>query len=205
MLRLERRDVFSDRIAAIRRSSTAPSPTCSLPGLESAHLEYKATLRTHADGGEQYVPLETAVLKSIAAFLNSRDGGTLLIGVSDDGGVHGLGTDYTTLHKPGKDDGDQFQQHLANIITASVGAAAATNVRPTIQHVDGGDVCRIQVDPLLDRAEVPAQISATVPALWDGSTSTTHVTICAGPTRVERVAVPAVVAAQISMGAIRNR
>ena len=81
--------------------------------------------------------------------------------------MHGLGTDYTTLHKPGKDDPDQFQQHLANIITASVGAAAATNVRPTIQHVDGGDVCRIQVDPLLDRAEVPAQISATDTALGE--------------------------------------
>ena len=117
------------------------------PDLESTHLEYKATLRTHADGGEKYVPLETAVLKTIAAFLNSRDGGTLLIGVADDGSVHGLDSDYATLHKPGKDDRDQFQQHLANIISASMGPAAATNVRPTIQHVDGGDVCRIQVDP----------------------------------------------------------
>ena len=87
------------------------------------------------------------MLKTIAAFLNSRDGGTLLIGVADDGSVHGLDSDYATLHKPGKDDRDQFQQHLANIISASMGPAAATNVRPTIQHVNGGDVCRIQVDP----------------------------------------------------------
>ena len=77
------------------------------------------------------MPLETATLKTIAAFLNSRDGGTLLIGVADDGTVHGLDSDYATLHKPGKDDRDQFQQHLANIISASMGPAAATNVRPT--------------------------------------------------------------------------
>jgi type I restriction enzyme R subunit len=117
------------------------------PDLESTHLEYKATLRTHAESGELYKPLETAVLKTIAAFLNSRDGGTLLIGVADDGTVHGLDSDFATLHKPGKNDLDQFQQHLANIITASVGAAAATNVRPQLHRVRGGDVCRVQVDP----------------------------------------------------------
>jgi type I restriction enzyme R subunit len=117
------------------------------PDVESAHLEYKTTLRTHADSGELYSPLETASLKTIAAFLNSRDGGTLLIGVADDGTVHGLESDYATLHKPGQDDRDRFQQHLANIISASMGAAAATNVRPGLQRVNGGDVCRVQVDP----------------------------------------------------------
>jgi type I restriction enzyme R subunit len=74
-------------------------------------LEVKAGLRTHADSGEKYTPLETAVLKTIAAFLNSRDGGTLLIGVADDGSVLGLESDYATLHKPGQGRPDQFQQH----------------------------------------------------------------------------------------------
>jgi type I restriction enzyme R subunit len=118
------------------------------PDLESTHLEYKATLRTHADSGELYAPLETATLKTIAAFLNSRDGGTLLIGVTDDGTVNGLDSDYAGLHKPGQDDRERFQQHLANIVTASMGSAAATNVRPHLHRVNGGDVCRIQVDPV---------------------------------------------------------
>src|SRR5262249_33394657 len=117
------------------------------PDLESAHLEYKATLRTHADSGELYTPLETASLKTIAAFLNSRDGGTLLIGVADDGTVYGLESDYVTLHKPGQDARDRFQQHLANIMSAAFGPAAATKVRPQIQRVNGSDVCRVQVDP----------------------------------------------------------
>ena len=50
-----------------------------------------------------------------------------------------------------QDDGHaaalEFQQHLANIIATSMGDAAATLVRPQIHHVDGGDVCRVQVDP----------------------------------------------------------
>ena len=92
-------------------------------------------------------PLETAALKTIAAFLNSRDGGTLLIGVADDGSIHGLEADYATRTKPGQDPRDWFQQHLANIISAAMGDAAATNVRPDIRHVDGLDICRVQVDP----------------------------------------------------------
>ncbi|CAN5122477.1 hypothetical protein BH24ACT1_BH24ACT1_11760 [soil metagenome] len=39
-----------------------------------------------------------------------------------------------------------FQQHLANIFSTSVGDAAATNVRPYLHHVDGHDICRVQVD-----------------------------------------------------------
>ncbi len=117
------------------------------PDRESTHLEYKATLRTHAEGGEVFKPLETASLKTIAAFMNSREGGTLLIGVADDGTVHGLEADYASRSKPDQDPRDWFQQHLANIISTSVGDAAATNVRPQIHKVNGGEVCRVQVDP----------------------------------------------------------
>jgi type I restriction enzyme R subunit len=117
------------------------------PDRESTHLEYKATLRTHADSGEVFKPLETASLKTIAAFMNSREGGTLLIGVADDGTVHGLQSDYASRSKPDQDPRDWFQQHLANTISTSMGDAAATNVRPQIHKVNGGEVCRVQVDP----------------------------------------------------------
>ena len=117
------------------------------PDKESTHLEYKATLRTHADSGGVFKPLETACLKTIAAFLNSREGGTLLVGVADDGTVHGLDSDYASRSKKEQDPRDWFQQHLANIVATSMGDAAATNVRPYIHHVDGHDICRVQVDP----------------------------------------------------------
>ncbi len=116
------------------------------PDKESAHLEYKASLRTHQDSGETFKPLETASLKTVAAFLNSREGGTLLIGVADDGTVHGLDADYASRSEADKDPRDWFQQHLANIISSAMGDAAATNVRPYLHHVDGHDICRVQVD-----------------------------------------------------------
>ncbi len=116
-------------------------------GMESATLEYKATLRTHDTDGAVFKPLETASIKTIAAFLNSRDGGTLLIGVNDDGHVHGLASDYASLVKPDRNDGDVFAQHVANIVSASMGAAAATNIGVQIHHVDGNDICRVHVRP----------------------------------------------------------
>lgn len=73
---------------------------------EGAHLDYKSTLRTGADTGEVIKVLETMVIKTVAAFANSRQGGTLLIGVADEGSVHGLESDYASLRKPGKDDRD---------------------------------------------------------------------------------------------------
>ncbi len=117
------------------------------PDRESQHLEYKATLRTHATTGELYKPLETAVLKTIAAFANSREGGTLLVGVADDSTVSGLATDYATLAKAGKNSRDLFMLHVTNIVVASIGVAAAANMTVRIHTVNGHDVCRIHVQP----------------------------------------------------------
>lgn len=91
--------------------------------------------------------LETATIKTIAAFLNSPDGGTLLIGVADDGTIHGLAEDYASLHEDGKDDRDRFALHLGNIVTAAMGAAAATGIHAQLHTVDGQDLCRVHVLP----------------------------------------------------------
>jgi type I restriction enzyme, R subunit len=117
------------------------------PDKESQTLEYKATLRTHAATGDVYKPLETASLKTIAAFLNSQLGGTLLIGVDNDGNVTGLDSDYASLRKPGKDDRDLFQQHLANICAQSFGPAAASHVVTQVHAVHEHDLVRVHVRP----------------------------------------------------------
>jgi type I restriction enzyme R subunit len=117
------------------------------PPKEGTHLEYKSTLRTRADTGELFKPLQTASLKTVAAFLNSREGGTLLIGVADDGSVFGLDCDYATLRKPGKDDRDLFGLHLNQALINSVGMAAVANVSQEILEVGDKDLCRVHVRP----------------------------------------------------------
>ena len=114
---------------------------------ETSSIEYKSTFRTHADSGEEFKPLETASLKTIAAFLNSEHGGTLLIGVADDGTVHGLDSDYASLAKEGKDARDLFELHLTQAMINALGEAATSKVKTQIHTVDGKDFCRVHVNP----------------------------------------------------------
>jgi type I restriction enzyme, R subunit len=117
------------------------------PDRESQYLEYKSTLRTRADSGEVYKPLETEVIKTVAAFLNGHHGGTLLIGVGDNGAPFGLESDYASLRRPGKNDRDLFQQHLANVLIRAMGETAAANVTVQMHSINGDDLCRVHVRP----------------------------------------------------------
>jgi predicted HTH transcriptional regulator len=142
--------VYSGLVQA--RAEVAYQEHCSIgellgPDRESQHLEYKSTLRTRAGSGEVYKPLESAIIKAIAGFMNSRDGGTLLIGVADDGSPFGLEADYASLRRPGKDGRDLFQLHLVNILIAAMGEAAAANVSIQLHRVDGENLCRVHVRP----------------------------------------------------------
>ena len=153
---LDNADFRSDVIAAYLpliygRAKVAHQEHCPIGELlargEDAHLEYKSTFRWDLRQAVVSKVMETAVLKTVAAFLNSREGGTLLVGVADDGGVLGLESDYLTLRKLGKDDADLLQLALTQAVLNSVGAAAATNVTSQVHTVDGKDVCRVHIKP----------------------------------------------------------
>jgi predicted HTH transcriptional regulator len=57
-------------------------------------LEFKSSLRWGVPEGGVNKTLEKVIVKTIAGFLNSKDGGTLLIGVADNGTILGLEGDY---------------------------------------------------------------------------------------------------------------
>jgi hypothetical protein len=59
---------------------------------EGVNVEYKATLRINLETGQNDSRMESAVLKSIAAFLNTH-GGKLMIGVRDDESSLGVEAD----------------------------------------------------------------------------------------------------------------
>jgi serine/threonine protein kinase len=69
---------------------------------ETSMLEFKASLRRCTDTPVPQQKLEHNVFKTIAAFLNT-DGGSLVIGVADDGIVSGIEVDYPTLKRQSAD------------------------------------------------------------------------------------------------------
>jgi type I restriction enzyme R subunit len=155
--------VLAQARARVAYQEHCPIVELLAPDAENQHLEYKSTLRTGTDTGEVYKPLETACLKTIAAFANSSEGGTLLIGVSDDGTVHGLVSDYASLHKSGKTDRDRFLLHLNQLLVDSLketAAASVSNQLHTLNGEDGGrhDVCRVHVPP----SRFPVEATVTV-------------------------------------------
>lgn len=88
-----------------------------------------------------------AVAKTVAGFANSFYGGTLLVGVTDGGGVYGLEDDDATVSKRGeRGDRDLWGQHLKNLLDR-LGKSAAALVDWDFFTIDGKDICGISIDP----------------------------------------------------------
>ena len=87
---------------------------------ESEAVEFKSTLRINLHTGNKDPKMELAVLKTMAGFLNSN-GGTLIVGVADDGSPVGIEAD-------GFPNEDKMSLHLINIIKSRMGIPALTNI-----------------------------------------------------------------------------
>ena len=101
---------------------------------ESKTLEFKSTLRWDLKQDRQDDKAVThAVLKTVAAFLNT-EGGDLLIGVADDGAIVGIERDQLETD-------DKFMRHLTQVVRNGLGDRAGTCIDPKAQIVQGKTVC----------------------------------------------------------------
>lgn len=85
-----------------KRTSKLQNPHELLLKGENQQVEFKSSLRFDYQTGQINPALEYAVMKSLAAFLNSK-GGSLFVGVNDLGKIIGLEADYKILAKKNKD------------------------------------------------------------------------------------------------------
>jgi type I restriction enzyme R subunit len=101
---------------------------------ESKTLEFKSTLRWSLKENRQDDKGVThAVLKTVAAFLNT-EGGDLLIGVADDRSIVGIERDQF-------ENDDRFMLHLSQVVRNGLGDRAGTCIDPKTQIVQGKTVC----------------------------------------------------------------
>jgi hypothetical protein len=147
----ERRKMLAKHLNAFLDKITATEETVAPVLLEdliaegeSDELEFKSTLRCDLKDGSVNKKLEEVILKTVAAFANSQ-GGTLLIGVSDDGEVLGLEPDYLSL---GGVDRDKFELHLRNLLNQQFGTGFVTSrVAIGFHEVGEKEVCQIETSP----------------------------------------------------------
>ena len=105
---------------------------------ESDMVEFKSTLRWNRETQKNDKRIEFASLKTIAAFLNT-DGGTLLVGVSDDMELLGLENDQFVNE-------DRMLLHLNNLLKAKIGTIHTGFIHTDIERIDGKWVLRVDCE-----------------------------------------------------------
>lgn len=110
---------------------------------ESDTLEFKSSFRWDMREKRANRALEWVVMKSLAGFLNGR-GGTLLIGVADDGQIIGLEQEYLLLRKPNRDG---FEQALITALAHHLGGDLVPYVHIVFHRHHGKEICRVIVEP----------------------------------------------------------
>jgi len=110
---------------------------------EGERVEFKSTARWDLHENKVNRALPNVVARAIAGFANSA-GGSLLIGVDDDGEIIGLEPDYRTLKRT---DRDGFAQFIMTLVSERLGGHSCRLVHVLFADVGGQDVCRIVVEP----------------------------------------------------------
>ena len=109
---------------------------------ENKKIEFKQTFSLDISTNQKEKRLEHACLKTIVAFLNT-DGGTLLIGVSDQKEITGLDEEINKFHK----SEDKFLLHFKNKINHYIGEKIYSFIDYALVKIDEKYVANIIVLP----------------------------------------------------------
>ena len=106
---------------------------------ESKTIEFKESLCLDVRKGIKEKYIELAALKTIVAFLNT-DGGTLLIGVNDDGDVPGISAEVEKLFR----NNDKFLLHFKNLLTQKIGEQYYPFINQKLVSLMGNTVLMVE-------------------------------------------------------------
>jgi hypothetical protein len=120
-------------------------PTVSdlLRQMETQRVEFKQSARASIENDAPEKVINEGIVKTVAAFLNT-EGGTLGIGISDDGDIVGLQPDLDFKHQ----DLDGYQNWLSSLLVNNIGGGVVgAHVKLRIESVGAEVVCLIDVHP----------------------------------------------------------
>lgn len=108
---------------------------------ETRTVEFKQTARWNVKQQRKDKTMEEVIVKTVAGFLNGH-GGTLLIGVADEGSPIGLAEDFALVQPP---NADGYVNWLDTLFENNLGHAGAHRLQIRIEVIDGRELCRIDV------------------------------------------------------------
>lgn len=143
-----RNAILEFRQADERRSALESLEAASLDELlkmgENQHLEFKSTMLWDKEKRGRNEDLTTAVLRTIAGFLNSQEGGVLLIGITDEGEVSEIDDDIKLLKKKNLDGHRLF---LTDKMSIHLGQAMPPIIKITYPELRNKQICKVVVPP----------------------------------------------------------
>lgn len=146
-------EAFTDRgLQEYDRFSGDPEFMALVAGGESRDVEFKErAIRLGKGGCRAGGEGSFGILRAVAGFMNSAAGGTLLIGVRDDGSIRGIEDEYP-LADPSKANWDGFQLYLAGRLRSRLDTPTPFRFfQIERRRVQQHDVCMVKVLP----AEAP--------------------------------------------------
>lgn len=127
----------------LTRKRYTDAPTDEIRALiqngESSDLEFKSTLRWNLKTDKLDKNVELASLKNIVAFLNS-EGGTLLVGIKDDGTILGVEKDQFASE-------DKYLLHFNNLIRRHIGLEFSQHINFELKDLDSKKILVIDCEP----------------------------------------------------------
>jgi predicted HTH transcriptional regulator len=152
-------------------------PTHTHPGIQEMEAmikktrgdEEKKTFQSKLNKLQKIVleELRNAVIKTIAAFMNS-EGGILLVGVQDDGQVYGIESDFETLNE--RKDWDGWVQFLVNLIRDEIGTEFTRCIK--IKRISHENKTVAQI--IVEKSARPAYVESKTVEFYIRSLNTTH-------------------------------
>jgi hypothetical protein len=114
---------------------------------EGTTVEFKGSLRWDYKQSAVSKILERVAARTLAAFMNSK-GGTLIIGVSDEGEALGLEYDFASLHRHPNADG--WEAYLRdNVLNLYLGKDVAATVDVSFGEFRGKAVAVLRAEPAI--------------------------------------------------------
>lgn len=108
---------------------------------ESEIVEFKSSLRYDYRDGSVNTKLEYVAAKTISAFMNS-EGGTLIVGIDDNGNVLGIDRDIQSIKKK---DEDGYELHIRNLVYKYLKDHYEKYIKVRFPKLDDKTICVVSV------------------------------------------------------------
>ncbi|WP_367866580.1 DNA methyltransferase [Pedobacter sp. WC2423] len=115
---------------------------------ENSRLEFKEMYLFNHYTGKKDAEMPNKIMQEVSAFLNSKFGGTILIGVSDKGNIVGIDKDFEHVN-PQKQNIDGFELSLTNKIKDTLGSNIIDAVSLSFVTIEEKIIAKIDVSPTI--------------------------------------------------------